>query len=252
MSPRRSAAEARHTRERIVERSVALASVEGLDGLTIGRLAADLGLSKSGLLGHFGTKQALQLAALERAAVIFSEEVWRPAAGAAPGLARLRAVCEAWVSYLERGVFPGGCLFVSATFEYDGRGGPVRELLRRQFRAWERRLTAEVHAAVARGELPVGTAAAQLVFELNGVMMSLNHALQLHADPAAPGRARRAAGRLLGGEPLPGTRGRVPRGRTPRPGAHPAGAPGAGGGGAGAGDGAGRPQSAARPPSKLA
>ena len=250
MSPRRSAAEARHTRERIVERSVALASVEGLDGLTIGRLAADLGLSKSGVLGHFGTKEALQLAALGRAAVIFNEEVWRPAAGAAPGLERLRAVSEAWISYLERGVFPGGCLFVSATFEYDGRGGPVRELLRRQFRAWERRLMAEVHTASARGELPADTDAAQLVFELYGVMMSLNNALQLHADPAAPGRARRAAGRLLGGAPLPGPRGRVPRGRAPQegPGTVPGTEPGAGFGRAADGPS----QSAARPPSKLA
>jgi AcrR family transcriptional regulator len=197
MSPRHSAAEARRTRERIIERSVALASLEGLDGLTIGRLAGDLGISKSGLLGHFGTKTALQLAALERAAVVFDREVWRPAAPAAPGLARLRAVCAAWISYLERGVFPGGCLFVSVTFEYDGRDGPVRELLRRQFHAWERRLAADARTAVRRGELPAGTDAGQLVFELYGVMMSLNHALQLHGDPAAPARARRAVDRLL-------------------------------------------------------
>lgn len=197
VSPRRSAAEARRTRERIVERSVALASLEGLEGLTIGRLAADLGISKSGLLGHFGSKEALQLAALERAAVVFDREVWRPAADAEPGLARLRAVCAAWISYLERGVFPGGCLFVSSTFEYDGRAGPVRDLLRRQFGAWRRRLSADVRAAADRGDLPRGTDTEQVVFELYGILMSLNHTLQLHGDPAAADRARRAVDRLL-------------------------------------------------------
>ncbi|WP_461035250.1 TetR/AcrR family transcriptional regulator [Streptomyces mayteni] len=199
MSPRHSAAEARHTRERILERSVDLASVEGLEGLTIGRLALDLGMSKSGLLGHFGTKEALQLAALERAAVVFNREVWRPAADATPGLPRLRGVCEAWISYLEREVFPGGCLFVSSTFEYDGRGGPVRALLQRQFRTWELRLTTEVRRAVATGDLPPATDPAQLVFELYGVTMSLNHAIQLYGTGTAPALARAAVARLLAG-----------------------------------------------------
>ncbi|WP_326599237.1 TetR/AcrR family transcriptional regulator [Streptomyces sp. NBC_01803] len=198
MSPRHSAAQARGTRERIIERCVDVASVEGLEGLTIGRLAADLSLSKSGLLGHFGTKEALQLATLERAAVIFDREVWRPAAGVGSGLPRLRAVCVAWISYLVRGVFPGGCLFVSSTFEYDGRGGPVRVLLRRQFHAWNRRLGADVRAAVAAGELPGDTDTEQFVFELLGVMMSLNHTIQLYGDTRAATRAVRAVDRLLG------------------------------------------------------
>ncbi|ARQ70989.1 TetR/AcrR family transcriptional regulator [Streptomyces marincola] len=203
MSPRHSAAEAARTRERIIERGLALASVDGLEGLTIGRLAADLGLSKSGVLGHFGTKRALQLAALERAAVVFNAEVWRPAAGAPPGLPRLRALCAAWISYLTRGVFPGGCPFVSATFEQDGRSGPVRVLLRRQFRAWQRRVCAEVRTAVRAGDLPPGTDPAQLVFELYGVMMSLNHAIQLHGDPAAARHAGAAVERLLSPMPQP-------------------------------------------------
>lgn len=197
MSPRKSAAEARRTRRRIIDRSVDVASLEGLEGLSLGRLAEDLGISKSGLLGHFGTKQALQLATLEQASVIFNREVWEPAARAEPGLARLRAVCAAWISYLEREVFPGGCLFVSSTFEYDGRSGPVRTLLRRQFAAWRRRLTAELRTAVRRGELPAGTDPEQLVFELFGVMMSLNHTVQLHADGSAVPRAQRAVHRLL-------------------------------------------------------
>ena len=199
MSPRKSAAEARQTRERIIERSVDLASLEGLEGLTIGRLATDLRLSKSGLLGHFGTKEALQLAALQRASEVFNREVWHPASAERPGVERLRATCASWISYLERGVFPGGCLFVSATFEYDGRTGPVRELLRRQFTAWRRLLAADVRIAAGDGDLPAQTDPEQVVFELNGVMMSLNHALQLHGDTGAVRRAHHAVRGLLGG-----------------------------------------------------
>jgi AcrR family transcriptional regulator len=197
MSPRKSVADARRTRQRIIDRSVDVASLEGLEGLTLGRLAGDLELSKSGLLGHFGSKEALQLATLEQASVIFNREVWESAAHAEPGLTRLRAVCAAWISYLEREVFPGGCLFVSSTFEYDGRNGAVRTLLQRQFAAWRRRLNADLRTAVRRGELPAGTDTEQLVFELFGVMMSLNHTVQLHGDSGAVLYARRAVHRLL-------------------------------------------------------
>ncbi|MDX3095788.1 TetR/AcrR family transcriptional regulator [Streptomyces sp. ME01-24h] len=199
MSPRKSAAEARHTRERIIERSVAVASVEGLEGLTIGRLAADLGISKSGLLGHFGTKEALQIAALRRASEIFTRAVWVPAAGAAAGLARLTAICEAWVTYLdrEREAFPGGCLFTASAVEFDGREGPVRDAVARLYAVWRRRLTRDIRAAVDAGELPATTDPEQLVFELNGIYFSLNHAVQLFGDRTAPDRARRALRRVL-------------------------------------------------------
>ena len=101
MSPRRSQAEARHTREAIVDRAVSLASVLGLDGLTIGALAADLQMSKSGVLGHFGTKEALQLSTLAAACDVFTREVWGPSAGVEDGMPRLEAICDAWMSYLE-------------------------------------------------------------------------------------------------------------------------------------------------------
>jgi AcrR family transcriptional regulator len=199
MSPRKSAAEARHTRERIIERSVAVASVEGLEGLTIGRLAADLGISKSGLLGHFGTKEALQIAALRRASEIFTRAVWVPAAGAPPGLTRLTAICEAWVTYLdrEREAFPGGCLFTASAVEFDGREGPVRDAVARLYTVWRRRLTRDIRAAVELGELPADTDPDQLVFELNGIYFALNHSVQLFGDRTAPDRARRALRRVL-------------------------------------------------------
>ncbi len=201
MSPRKSVVEAGRTRDRIVERSVAVASVEGLEGLTIGRLAADLGMSKSGLLGHFGTKEALQLAALQRASAIFARAVWEPAEQLTPGLTRLRAVCENWITYLERerAAFPGGCLFTTAVVEFDGRDdGPVRDAVARLFRTWRRRLIVDLRVAVRRGELPAETDPRQVAFELTGLYMGLNQAIQLLRDPHAPDRTRRALARLLG------------------------------------------------------
>src|SRR3954468_17318982 len=107
--PRRSVADAARTHQAIIARAVAVASVEGLGGLTIGRLAADLEMSKAGVLGHFGTKEELQLEALGAAREIYRREVWEPARDAAPGRARLLAIADAWLSYLARDVFPGGC-----------------------------------------------------------------------------------------------------------------------------------------------
>ena len=190
--------EALGTRSAILDRSVAIASAEGLGGLTIGRLAGDLGMSKSGVLGHFGSKEALQLAVLDRAGEIFRAEVWEPAIPAAPGLVRLRVLCEAWISYLERGVFPGGCFFVAAAHEFDGRDGAVRDAVESRFDAWRERLLKEAGRAVAAGDLPAGTDPGQLAFELLGLVMALNHAIQLHRDPEAPTRARRAIRSRLG------------------------------------------------------
>ncbi|MFI0257895.1 TetR/AcrR family transcriptional regulator [Streptomyces sp. NPDC017056] len=199
MSPRKSVAESRRTRERIIDRSIAIASVEGLDGLTIGRLATDLGMSKAGVLGHFGTKEALQLASLDSASAIFSKAVWEPSAHTAPGLARLQAICESWITYLERehGAFPGGCFFTTAAVEFDARVGPIRDAVVRRSTLWRRRLANEIRYAVETGELPRDTDPEQLVFELVGLYTGLNQAIQLFADPTAPNRTRRALARLL-------------------------------------------------------
>ncbi|MER0245063.1 TetR/AcrR family transcriptional regulator [Streptomyces sp. HSW2009] len=205
MSPRNSLAEARKTRQRIVTRGIALASVDGLEGLTIGRLATDLGMSKAGVLGHFGTKEALQLATLEGAAAEFARLVWQPAADAAPGLPRLRAVCDAWITYLAtaRDVFPGGCLFTTASVEFDARGGAVRDAVARLTRVWRSRLTAEVRRATTAGDLPADTDPEQVAYELVGLAMALNQEVQLFASPTATDRARRALDRLLGPDPTP-------------------------------------------------
>ena len=197
MSPRRSAAEAADTRTAIVERALAVGSVEGLEGLTIGRLADDVGMSKSGLIRHFGSKEGLQMAALEAAVALFTREIWDPAADAEPGIVRLRALCEAWVSYLERDLLPGGCFMTAAATEFDGRGGPVRDATREAWASWLRVLEREARTAIEAGELPADSDPGQIAFELNGIGMGLNNALQLHDDPAGVRHARRAFERVL-------------------------------------------------------
>ncbi|MEU0388451.1 TetR/AcrR family transcriptional regulator [Streptomyces chartreusis] len=199
MSPRKSVAEARHTRQRIVDRSMEIASLEGLEGLTIGRLASELGMSKAGVLGHFGTKESLQLAVIDAAAELFARQVPQQVPDhLPPGLPRLRALCEAWVAYLEREVLPGGCFFTAAAAEFDGRGGPVRDAIVGMHALWQRDLRLHIRRAVSTGELPPDTDADQLIYELIGIMLALNHYLQLHHDRSAPARTRRALHRLLG------------------------------------------------------
>ncbi|HEX7306036.1 TetR/AcrR family transcriptional regulator [Lentzea sp.] len=197
MSPRRSVADTLATRQRILDRSLAIASAEGLEGLTIGRLAAELGMSKAGLLGHFGTKETLQLAVVDQAAEVFQREVPRKVKQMPSGLTRLKAVTEAWVSYLERNVLPGGCFFTAATAEFDGRSGPVRDALAGMNALWRRDLRIHIRRAVSDDELPADTDVDQLVYEILGVMLALNHFLQLERDAAAPRRARQALKRLL-------------------------------------------------------
>jgi AcrR family transcriptional regulator len=188
--PRRSAAEAEKTRESIVARAVDVASLEGLEGLTIGRLAGELEMSKAGVIGHFGSKEALQVAALEQAADVFRREVWDLAARQARGLPRLRAIADAWVSYLERDVFPGGCFLTAASCEWDGRSGPVRDRVAGTMDLWLGVLARE--AREAGFDDPE-----QVAFELNAIAMGLNQRLQLHGDREAPARARRAMARVL-------------------------------------------------------
>ena len=198
MSPRNSVLETSRTRQRILDQGLAVASVHGLDGLTIGRLAAELGMSKAGVLGHFGTKESLQLAVVDTAARLFVREVPQRVPAVPPGLPQLRAACEAWVSYLEREVLPGGCFFTAAATEFDGRSGPVHDAVAVLHERWRRELQLHVRRAIRAGDLPADTDPDQVVYELLGIMLALNHFLQLQHDPIAPARARRAVARLLG------------------------------------------------------
>src|SRR5215217_837118 len=125
-APRRRA-DGERTRHAILQAAAGLATTEGLEGLSIGRLAEHLGMSKSGLYAHFGSKEELQLATVETARAMFTNEVVEPAEGDPTARGRIDALCERFLSHVERRVFPGGCFFASAAAELDTQPGPVRE-----------------------------------------------------------------------------------------------------------------------------
>jgi AcrR family transcriptional regulator len=197
MSPRKSVAEAAATRDRIIESALALASAEGLEGLTIGRLAAVLEMSKAGVIGHFGSKEALQLAVLDAAVELFRLRVPARAVGARSGTERLARAFDEWIDYMAEGEAHGGCFLTSVASEFDGRPGPVRDAVLDALAAWSAYVATELNTAVETRELPERTDVDQLVFELNGVALAANQSIQLHRDPHAPTRARRAIARLL-------------------------------------------------------
>jgi AcrR family transcriptional regulator len=178
------------TREAILERAVDLASEEGLEGLTIGRLASEMEMSKSGLFGHFGSKEELQLASVDAAAQRFAAEVIEPALGSPPGTERLRALCDRYIGYMEREVFSGGCFWAAVTAEFDDRPGPVRDRIRDGMAAWMELLQRE--AEVGGAEDPE-----QLAFELLAVAQAANTGSRLFGDRRAFARARSAIDRLL-------------------------------------------------------
>jgi len=163
---RQPRADGERTRAAILRTAASLATVDGLEGLSIGNLAAATGISKSGLYAHFGSKQELQLATVEEAERILDAEVIQPALAARPGLAQLTAACEAFFSYLERRVFPGGCFFVGAAAEMGGRPGRVAERVAQVQQEWRDLLLREADQAAQQGELPTKTEPAQLAFEL--------------------------------------------------------------------------------------
>ena len=198
MSPRSSQADALKTRERIIDRSMQLASVEGLEGVTIGRLASDLDMSKAGVIGHFGSKEALQLATVEAAEEVFRSQILDPTKDEEPGLTRLLAILDAWVEYVASQTFEGGCFFEAANLEMDGRKGPVRDRVAKDHRQWYRVIEKEVKRAVDNGELAGDLDVDQVTFELRAVITGLNQEIQLRRDRKAPDRAHRAMRRVLG------------------------------------------------------
>ncbi len=180
------------TRNSILERAVDLASLEGLEGLTIGRLADDLAMSKSGLFAHFGSKEELQLATVETAKERFISEIFRPALKAPRGYPRLLAICRNWISYVRRSVFPGGCFFAAASFEFDGRPGPVREAIVTAMDEWVGALEKAIRMAQDEKHLNPDVDPAQLAFEINSLFFGANFAFQLRNDRKSLERAMKA------------------------------------------------------------
>ncbi|TDB93923.1 TetR/AcrR family transcriptional regulator [Actinomadura sp. 7K534] len=191
MSPRHSAAEAARTRERIVRTAVRDASRLGLEGLTVGTLARRLDMSKAGLVGPFGSRDGLLMAALEQACRVFDAAVTEPLKDLPPGPERLERLIDGWVEYLADCPFPGGCFVTAASSELDGRPGPLRDRLREIVASQRRGLTAAVAAAQAGLPGP-HRPAEEVATTLIGLSMAANQEIQLLDDAEAPARARAA------------------------------------------------------------
>jgi len=189
VEPERKAKGAR-TRESILRVAVDLASVEGLEGLTIGRLAEELEMSKSGLFAHFGSKEELQLATVEMARQIFVDRIIRPALALPEGTPRLIGLCQGWLDHVAGGVFKGGCFFTAASFEFDSRSGPVRDAIATAMRTWLDVLTRAIEGAKKARHIKAAIDARKFAFEIYSLAMGANWALQLLDDKGAMGKAR--------------------------------------------------------------
>ncbi len=186
------------TRRAILTAAVNVASVEGLEGLSIGRLATELEMSKSGLFAHFGSKEELQISTVRAAAAIFTHRVIVPAQEQfEPGIARLQGMLDNWLDYMEQGTFAGGCFFAAATIEMDGRPGPVRDAVAEQMVRWGGALAGYAREAIERGELREDTDPEQLAFELDALGTAVNSGWQLHENDKVFERGHRAIRRRL-------------------------------------------------------
>lgn len=185
------------TRQAILDRATALASRVGLEGVTIGRLAEELGLSKSGLFAHFGAKDALQVEILRFAADRFVQDVVRPALAAARGEPRVRAIFERWIAWGRSHTLPGGCLFVAAATELDDRPGRARDELVRLQRDWLDTIAICFRSGITEGHFRADAQPEQFAHDLYAVMLGCHHATRLLRDPAAESRARAAVEALL-------------------------------------------------------
>jgi AcrR family transcriptional regulator len=194
---RRSAAAVAETRTAVTKAAADRASVEGLEGLTIGGLAGETEMRKSSVFSLFGSKEELQRAALEAAVEQFKSEVWSPVADRPPGLPRLLALCDSWLSYHERGVMPGGCFLTTATIEYDARPGTMRDEVARTMKGWLEVLEREATKALEAGELPPDTDPADVAFQLNALAAAASYGFQLWRDREVFERARRSMRRVL-------------------------------------------------------
>ena len=180
------------TRQLVLARTVQIASVEGLEGLSLGRLASELELSKSGVFALFGSKEELQLATVRAAIKIYAEHVVGPTLDVPPGLDRLRQLCDNWIAYSQQRVFPGGCFFYSVTAEFDARPGPVRDTLARARSSWLDFVERTIEEARAAGEVAPDTDVPQLAFELVAFLETANAESVLRDDPSSYAKAAKA------------------------------------------------------------
>jgi AcrR family transcriptional regulator len=196
-SQRRQRSDGARSRETILRAAANLATVDGLEGLSIGNLAAHIGMSKSGLYAHFGSKEELQLATVETARQILADEVLSKTEHIEDPLEQLKALCAAFLDYLERRVFQGGCFFVSVENEFDTRPGPVQDEVIASQRAWSENLQRLLTEAKQLGEIRADEDPAQLAFELDAFLLMGNTSFVLHDDPTFLHRAQAAVLRRL-------------------------------------------------------
>jgi AcrR family transcriptional regulator len=187
---RRRRSDGERSRQAILKESAALASVIGLEGLSVGVLAERLGMSKSGLYAHFGSKEELELATIEAAREVFAAEVLRPGLDAGSGLTRLRALYGAFFAHLRDRRFPGGCFFASVAAEFDARTGPVRDRIAACLREWSTAIDGAVRQAVAAGELPADLDIGQVTFEIEAMLGAANAMFTFSGDAAVLDKAR--------------------------------------------------------------
>ena len=180
------------THAAILEKAMELASIEGLGSLTIGRLARELEMSKSGVFAHFRSKKRLQRETIEAARRVFAREVMRPALAAPEGLGQIAAFCEAYLSYVERGIFPGGCFFAHMLAEFDAQEGPLHEEVMADQRGWGEMVGRLIRVAKERGEIAAEVDEAQLAFELYAPLELANYLSTLNRDPGMVELGRRA------------------------------------------------------------
>jgi len=187
---RRKRDDGQHTRHTILLTAARLATERGLQGLSIGDLAEQLGMSKSGLYAHFGSKEELELATIETAAQIFAADVMARTQGITDGLARLRAQTDSFLSHLERQVFPGGCFFAAVAAELDTRPGRARDLIVEMQKEWFGAMVKCIQDAQAQGQVDPKVDAIQVAFEVNAMLVMGNGAWVMMHDPQVLQRAR--------------------------------------------------------------
>ncbi len=191
-STTRSKAKGGRTRQAILEVAVDIASAEGLEGLTIGRLASQLSMSKSGLFAHFGSKEDLQLATIDAARAHFIHHVIQPALDNERGLQRLWKLCDGWLSHVQDGECSGGCFFAAAASEFDSRPGLVRDRIAAIMLEWLGTLQRAIVESQEAGQMDPAVDPPQLAFEFNSFELGANWSFQLYGDKKAFARAREA------------------------------------------------------------
>jgi AcrR family transcriptional regulator len=196
-APRKLRSDGERSRQTILRAAASLATVDGLEGISIGNLAAHIGMSKSGLYAHFGSKEELQLATVETAKEIFDAEVVAGASAAADPFEQVRALYDAFLAHIERRSFPGGCFFASVTAEFDTRQGAVHDRIAEIQDGWTELVRSLLTQAQEQGEIRADEDPDQLAFELDAYVLKGNTFFLLHDDAAYLRRGRTAIARRL-------------------------------------------------------